>query len=115
MLGGCPIIGVDGAPEMNADGLPAVRIMVAPAADSNVADTWYTTGLAGSGSNDHTCTDLFVAESRSFALSDPVRRSGALYVLPGAFITNIDGVALGLARRAIDGVIAIAQTESARV
>ncbi|MCU1388874.1 MAG: Acyl-CoA dehydrogenase type 2 domain protein [Ilumatobacteraceae bacterium] len=111
MLGGCLVIGVDGAPEMDADGLPSVRIMGAPAADWNVGDTWYTTGLAGSGSNDYSCTDLFVPESRSFALSEPVRRSGPLYVLPGAFITNIDGVALGLARRAIDEVIAIAQTK----
>ncbi len=111
ILGGCIIIGADGAPEMGTAGLPIVRNFVAPAAGWQVLDTWYTTGLAGSGSNDYTCADLFVPADHSFAVSDPIRRSGALYAFPGGFLTNIDGVALGLARRAIDEVIGIAQTK----
>ena len=70
-------------------------------------DTWYTTGLAGSGSNDYTVTDLFVPERHVFRFGDPVQRPEPLYGWPGMFFVNLPGVALGLARRAIDEAITI--------
>jgi alkylation response protein AidB-like acyl-CoA dehydrogenase len=81
--------------------------MCAPASAWNLLDTWHTTGLAGSGSNDYTATELFVPDRHAFRFSDPVQRPEPLYGWPGMFFINMAGVALGLARRAIDETITI--------
>ena len=108
IVAGFMVMDETGAPEM-ADSLPVMRIAVAPASSYEILDTWHTTGLAGSGSNDYTCSDMFVDDAHTFGLDRPVRRAGALYRLPSAFFANVHGVPLGLARRAIDEVIGIAQ------
>ena len=110
IVGGFMVLDDSGVPEM-IDGLPLMRIAVAPASSFEILDTWHTTGLAGSGSNDYTCTELFVDEAHTFGLGGVVRRPGALYRMPSAFFANVHGVPLGLARRAIDEVIAIAQSK----
>ena len=43
-------------------------------------------------------------EERTFSLLDPVRRKEPLYAFPGMFFVNMHGVALGIARSAIDVV-----------
>jgi len=101
IVGGCLIL-VDGQPVLTAAGLPEFRVMLAPAASFQVLDTWYTTGLAGSGSNDYVTEDLFVPAAHSFSLLEPARRQEPLYRFNGMFFINMHGVALGLARRAID-------------
>jgi alkylation response protein AidB-like acyl-CoA dehydrogenase len=101
MVGGCLVIDGD-APELDANGLPIWRVMMAPASSWKVLDTWYTTGLAGSGSNDYTVDDLFVPEEHTFSLREKPRRSEPLYRFNGMFFANMHGVPLGLARRAID-------------
>lgn len=40
-----------------------------PLADCKTDDTWYTSGLAGTGSNDFTCESLFVPEHRVIAVN----------------------------------------------
>jgi alkylation response protein AidB-like acyl-CoA dehydrogenase len=103
LIGGCLVFEGD-QPVLDASGRPLWRIAMAPAPAWQVLDTWHTTGLAGSGSHDYTTSDLFVPEERTFSLFDPVRRSEPLYAFPGMFFANMHGVALGLARRAIDVV-----------
>jgi alkylation response protein AidB-like acyl-CoA dehydrogenase len=103
MVGGCLVFDGD-QPLLDERGLPTWRVMMAPATSWRVLDTWYTTGLAGSGSNDYSASDLFVPEERTFSLLDPVRRKEPLYAFPGMFFMNMHGVALGIARRAIDEV-----------
>ena len=103
IVGGCLVFDGD-QPVLDERGLPTFRVMMAPASSWQVLDTWYTTGLAGSGSHDYTTTDLFVPEERSFSLLEPVRRKEPLYAFPGMFFVNMHGVALGIARRAIDVV-----------
>jgi alkylation response protein AidB-like acyl-CoA dehydrogenase len=103
IVGGCMIFDGD-QPLLNEAGLPQVRVVMAPASSFQVLDTWYTTGLAGSGSNDYTTQDLFVPAEHSFSLLEPVRRTEPLYQFNGMFFSNMHGVALGLARRAIDVV-----------
>jgi alkylation response protein AidB-like acyl-CoA dehydrogenase len=97
---------------LTAAGLPEFRVMMAPAASWQVIDTWHTTGLAGSGSNDYTTQDLFVPAERSFSLLEPTRRREPLYQFNGMFFANMHGVALGIARRAIDEVRALAETKT---
>jgi alkylation response protein AidB-like acyl-CoA dehydrogenase len=101
MIGGCLVV-ENGAPRIAEGGLPEWRVMLAPAGSWTILDTWYTTGLSGSGSHDYTVEDLFVPAEHSFSLFEPVRRKGPLYAFPGMFFANMHGVALGLARRAID-------------
>jgi alkylation response protein AidB-like acyl-CoA dehydrogenase len=89
---------------LNEAGLPTWRVLMAPAASWQVIDTWYTTGLAGSGSNDYTTQELFVPAEHSFNLLDAPQRREPLYQFSGMFFSNMHGVALGIARRAIDVV-----------
>ena len=105
IVGGCLVM--DGDAPRFVDGRPDVAVMCAPASSWTVLDTWHTTGLAGSGSNDYTATELFVPERHAFRFSDPVQRPEPLYGWPGMFFINMAGVALGLARRAIDETTAI--------
>ncbi len=96
-----------GAPRM-ANGLPERRFCFVPAAETEVLDTWYTTGLRGSGSHDVALKDAFVPAERTYRFPSPPRRKGALYVYPLMFAYNLPGVTLGIARAAIDSFIEIA-------
>jgi indole-3-acetate monooxygenase len=103
IAGGCLIFEGE-QPVLTESGRPEWRVMMAPASSWQVLDTWYTTGLAGSGSNDYTTSDLFVPQEHTFSLLDPPRRKEPLYAFNGMFFVNMHGVALGLARSAIDVV-----------
>jgi hypothetical protein len=68
----------NGKPVMNG-GVPHTRIAFAPASRFEIIDTWHSTGLAGSGSNDYRVKDLFVPDAHTIAQDDPPRRSEPLY------------------------------------
>jgi alkylation response protein AidB-like acyl-CoA dehydrogenase len=108
LVAGCLVFDGD-APVMTERGLPEWRVMMARAAEWQILDTWYTTGLAGSGSNDYTAADLFVPAEHTFSLFEPARRSEPLYAFNGMFFANMHGVPLGLARAAIDAVRDLAE------
>lgn len=108
LVGGCLVVDDSGSPIMTDRG-PDWIIPAARADQWTILDTWHTTGLAGSGSNDYTAVDLFVNAEHCFRLSDPVQRAEPLYQFPGSFFANMSGVALGLTRRSIDMVHEIAQ------
>ena len=107
MIAGCIVMNDTGTPVFGPDSTPVVRTVVARADRFEIIDTWHTTGLAGSGSNDYTCRDLFVPVEHTFSLAEPVRRNGPLHAIPGGFLANMQAVALGLAHRAIDEAIAV--------
>jgi alkylation response protein AidB-like acyl-CoA dehydrogenase len=106
IMGGC-LVTEGGKPVMSAKG-PVQRVILAPASQFEILDTWHSTGLAGSGSNDYRATDLFVPEAHTFNQDDPPKRSEPLYAYFGMFLASWHGVALGLARHAIDAALAIA-------
>jgi alkylation response protein AidB-like acyl-CoA dehydrogenase len=93
-------------------GAPQARIAIAPASQFEVLDTWHSTGLAGSGSNDYRVRDLFVPEAHTLSQDDPPRRSEPLYCYFGMFLASWHGIALGLARRAIDAAITLAEKKT---
>jgi alkylation response protein AidB-like acyl-CoA dehydrogenase len=105
------LVAENGRPVMR-DGVPLSRIAFAPASQFDILDTWHSTGLAGSGSNDYRVNDLFVPEAHTIAQDDPPRRSEPLYCYFGMFLASWHGIALGLARRAIDAAIAIADKKT---
>ncbi|HEY7070915.1 MAG TPA: acyl-CoA dehydrogenase family protein [Acidimicrobiales bacterium] len=86
-----------------AGGFPEHRIALLPPDRVRIADTWYTTGLAGSGSHAVECDDVFVPAEHTFLFDELAgHREGALYSWPGAFFHNIVAVPLGIALGALD-------------
>jgi 3-hydroxy-9,10-secoandrosta-1,3,5(10)-triene-9,17-dione monooxygenase len=60
---------VVGALVERQDGIDPALVVV-PAADVDVADTWQTAGMRGTGSHDVIVTDVFVPEHRMVAVAD---------------------------------------------
>lgn len=104
LMGGC-VVFENGKPLLLPSGVPDSRLMLFPAAEATILDTWSVSGLCGSGSNDMEVTDLWVPRSRAVSLmTDKPRVAGPLYMFPvfGCLAIGIAAVALGIARRAID-------------
>jgi alkylation response protein AidB-like acyl-CoA dehydrogenase len=100
------------APRQTASGAPETRMCYVRTDACEIVDTWTTTGLRGSGSHDVAVTEVFVPAERTFDLfTAPPRRPGALYALRTMFKVNAPGVPLGIARGAIDGVVALATSK----
>ncbi|MDQ3759254.1 MAG: hypothetical protein M3331_04850 [Actinomycetota bacterium] len=90
---------------------PEVRMMVFPAAVAEIHDTWDVTGLRGTGSHDIEVSELNVPAGHSASLSDDhPHHDGPLYAFPpfGLLALGIAGVALGIARGAIDDLVELA-------
>jgi indole-3-acetate monooxygenase len=106
MLGGCVVENAPPSP------LPTVIHVLAPAREWRVEDTWFSLGLAGSGSHHYSAHDLFVPDAHVLNLFAPSKRSEPLYRLPMTASVSVPmaGTPLGLARRAIDELIALAGT-----
>jgi indole-3-acetate monooxygenase len=107
IMGGCIV--TEGGQPIVERGVPVQRIVLAPASSFEIMDTWHSTGLAGSGSNDYAARDLFVPEAHTLASDPAPTRSAPLYCYFGMFLASWHGVALGLARRAIDAALAVAE------
>ena len=104
LMGGCLVQSGDG-PEAPADGAPDARVLLLPAAEVEILDTWNVAGLCGTGSHDMVVTDAFVPASRAVSLvTESPRQPGPLYAFPlfGLLAVGIAAVALGLGRAAVD-------------
>lgn len=91
------------------------RVFVVRTAEVDVHDTWHVAGLRGTGSCDFSVKDHFVPDAFTWDIERAVpRRGGALYRLGlPAFVTNEHAAfALGVARRALDVVTALAGGKS---
>jgi alkylation response protein AidB-like acyl-CoA dehydrogenase len=107
---GC-VVTDGGQPRMTPHGPEIVHVCV-PVREVQIHDTWYVTGLCGTGSNDFTATDAFVPERRTFALLDPTHhRPEPLYQMPALplFVFQLASVALGIARGALDELAELAK------
>jgi indole-3-acetate monooxygenase len=112
---GCTVIEND-VPKVDGNGVPETRQCLLRLSQCEILDTWHTTGLRGTGSNDVVVRDEFVEEEHSFSFQDPklVRRPGPLYAFPFLFMAKGSAPALGIARHAIDAVIESAAGKPAR-
>ncbi len=111
MLGGSFVHGPDG-PETLENGAPHMRLFFFPASDITTHDTWHVSGLRGTGSHDYEVVDVFVPEHRTAPIGGgTVWAKGPLYRFPvyGLLALGIAGVALGIARDAIDELVALAK------
>jgi alkylation response protein AidB-like acyl-CoA dehydrogenase len=100
-----------GQPRCLASGEPEIHLMVFEAKQVEILDTWNPSGLRGTGSHDFQVHEAFVPEGRSTILgvSIPHIRT-PLYRFPffGLMAVSVCAVALGIARRAIDELVALA-------
>lgn len=108
LIGGC-LLFENGAPVFAGGNLPEFRVLWLPVDKVEIHDTWYTTGLAGSGSNDYSVNDVFVPESHAFHPFRVGSRPEPLYRYHGFFFANLPAVALGCARRMVDDLRSLAQ------
>jgi 3-hydroxy-9,10-secoandrosta-1,3,5(10)-triene-9,17-dione monooxygenase len=93
---------------------------VVPLDECTIVDSWHTTGLSGTGSNDIILENVFVpdhrivdmAELRGGASPGSAVNPGYLYRLPqrATFSFNLVGTAIGAARGAVQSVIAELKT-----
>jgi 3-hydroxy-9,10-secoandrosta-1,3,5(10)-triene-9,17-dione monooxygenase len=89
------------------------RVFLVEAKDYRIIDTWFVTGLRGTGSKDVEMADVFVPAHRTLPLSAIAGGAtpgsgvnpGALYKLPalGLFSFVVAAVSLGIARAAVEG------------
>ena len=109
IMGGC-LVTRDGKPAMLADGRPDARMFFLPAAEVDLLDTWHVSGLKGTGSTDFEIRAKRVARDFSVSLTHDSPVARPLYAFPpfGLLAIGLGGVALGLARAAIDALIALA-------
>ena len=112
---GCTVI-ENGVPRVDGNAVPETRQCLMRLSQCEILDTWHTTGLRGTGSNDVVVHDVFVGQEHSFSFQDPelIKRSGPLYAFPFLFVAKGSAPALGIARHAIDAVIESAAGKPAR-
>jgi len=106
---------VDDAGEwvLDDDGNPQHLLPMLSGDQVEILDTWYVHGMAGSGSTDFKADGAFVPEGRwlHFGVAQP--RLKGLYQFPllGFLGLGVCSISLGLARRAIDEFVAMANTK----
>jgi alkylation response protein AidB-like acyl-CoA dehydrogenase len=112
---GC-LVEAKGAPVVSGEGVPQTRQCLLRLSECEILDTWYTTGLRGTGSNDLLVKDTFVPVERTFSFQDEqlIKRPGPLYAFPFMFASKSGPVALGIARHALDALIETATSKTAR-
>ncbi len=105
------IVDENDQPVIRPEGFPAMRLCWLPASQVQILDTWYSTGLCGSGSHDIALKDVFVPEAHTASFPDlRPGRNGPLYRYPFAFSYVAPAAALGIARHAIDAFVEIGKT-----
>jgi alkylation response protein AidB-like acyl-CoA dehydrogenase len=106
VMSGGAVLTEGGVPLLGPDGRPQWRVALLPAAEFEVHDTWRTTGLCGSGSNDYSIDGAFVPAGHTFEFDQP-RREGTLYRWPALFVANLVAVPLGSAADAFESAMEI--------
>jgi alkylation response protein AidB-like acyl-CoA dehydrogenase len=113
-----PVIEADGTPRLDPDGSPVVRDMLFPKSNAEMTDIWHVIGLRGTGSDKYSVIDLFVPESHSVSRNDESarRENGLLYRFSSLqlYSSGFAGVAMGIARSALDAFIELARDKIPR-
>jgi len=102
-------------PPRDGDGRPDAMFGALPLDQCKIIDSWNTTGLSGTGSNDIVIEDVFIPDHRTVNMLDlrggatpgSAVNPGYLYRLPqrATFSFNLVGTAIGAARGAVQSVI----------
>ena len=94
---GCTVI-EDGTPRVDSDDVPETRQCFVRTSRCEILDTWHTTGLRGTGSNDIVVHDVYVPAEQTFSFQDPalIKRPGPLHAFPFMFVAKGPAAALGM-------------------
>ena len=114
LMGGCVIMEGE-EPKRGADGAPESRMLLFPPSQARIHDTWDVAGLRGTGSHDIEVRELQVPVARAVSIvTDRPRAAGALYRFPifGLLALGIAAVAIGVARRSIEELQALARDKT---
>lgn len=96
-------------PIRDAAGNHKSRMLMVPRGDVTIHDTWHTTGLRGTASNDFEVSGAFVPADRGFQmLVDPPQSDWAFFRAPQLVFMNHGSQSLGVARGAIESAKQIA-------
>jgi alkylation response protein AidB-like acyl-CoA dehydrogenase len=110
LMGGC-VVDDGGTVRMLPNGMPDVRLVLAPAQTFTIHDTWHVVGLRATGSHDIELAGVHVpSELSASVFTDPPVQTGPLYAFPlfGLLALAISSVCLGIGRGALDDLVAIA-------
>lgn len=107
IVGGCLVHDENGM-VFGEGGLPEMRVVWLPRDEVTIHDTWHTTGLAGTGSNDYSADGVFVPAAHGFHPFEVGPRPEALFRYHGFFFANLPAVAIGAAQRMLDELRALA-------
>src|SRR5262249_2068387 len=94
-----------GQPKLDEQGSQEVRVMLYPASEVTVLDTWDVGGLRGTGSHDHTVQKLFVPSDQTVVGHGPTTDCvGGFFRVPpySAYPVAIAPVPLGIARNVLN-------------
>ncbi len=109
--GGCLVVDASGAPAARPrDGLQAPFVLF-EREQVELLDTWYVSGLRGTGSTDYQVTGAFVPEGRwvQIGFTEPTVDSPLYrFSFYGLLALGIAAVASGLARRSVDELVDLA-------
>jgi alkylation response protein AidB-like acyl-CoA dehydrogenase len=100
-----------GESRLDRDGLPEQRIIVTPASNATIHDTWHVSGLRGTGSHDVELRDVFVPDSWAFWWTDTPSHAVPLYKHRWWLLAH-GAQRLGVARAAIDALYELAQVKA---
>lgn len=96
------------------NGAPYHRMMIFPADQAELIDTWHVMGLRGTGSGDIAVREIEVPKERSVSLiADRPQADGALFVFPvfGLLSMGVCAVALGNAEAALEDIKTLVTTK----
>ena len=117
----CPVFLADGTRKTDADGRPVERTLLVRAEEVTWTDIWDVVGLRGTASDQFALTDHFVPHDHGFTrdFQHPARERrepGPLYRMSAmtCYETGFAGVALGIARGALDEFVETAKTKIPR-
>ena len=111
--------GADGKPIRRADGGLTLRSLLFPKGQAQMTDIWRVLGLRGTGSDQYSVSDLFVADDHT-VLHDrkraPAKQGGLLYrfSFSNLYASGFAGLALGVARGFYDSFVALAADKTPR-
>ncbi len=114
----CPIVKADGTPRLDGDGRQVERTMLVRTEDVAWTDIWDVVGLRGTASDQFALTDHFVRADHSITreYERECREPGPLYRMSAltCYEVGFAGVALGIARAALDDFVDVARNKVPR-
>ncbi len=90
--------------------MPPVRMMVLPREDVAIEDTWWVSGLRGTGSHDFVLDDVFVPDERTFSLFGEPCVDAPLLRIPELSLSTLEvgAVVVGIAGGALQDITSLA-------